>query len=641
MDDCTKLNVGCRLARLITFVDLPIKKKFRLFSVGVLFWFLVMAALTIGAMATINTSYHRIVQHAVPQERVVQKIIRNMEAIKLDAVQLLESQEVATIDRLAETSQRRLQDVRRFASSLALGGEVADYAYDTGKVLETFETTSLNDDPQGGIYLRELNHLLDQIDPIYAEFLKNKGLVLEKRVKSTQEVESSYERLEALNQQAVEISRDFSGKLSDLYESSSTRISDIIELTLMTIAIVLLVAILLLMIFTRWISQALARPIKEIINQIHSVATGDVDLTNKIQISSRDEIGTLSQEFNNLMDTVHSMTTFKRVIEEDTALEDVYSRLGDVFMREAKIEDFVVYEVKDNQRDMAPVFPYTPAGKDLACNSDILTDCDLCRAKKTGREVSSIAYPRVCKQFKPETGKVHVCVPMIIGGRTGGVTQFLFNAEEGKELDTEAIQRRVYKAETYLKQALSVIEAKRLMNTLKESALKDPLTGLYNRRFLQDHANHIIAGTRRRKKTLGLIMCDLDFFKQVNDQYGHDVGDMVLRETAIVINKSVRDADIVIRFGGEEFFILLTDITDGETVPVAEKIRKAVEENKFKIPNGTIKKTLSLGVSEFPADSEGFWQAIKFADVALYKAKETGRNKTIRFEPEMWSGEQF
>ncbi len=277
----------------------------------------------------------------------------------------------------------------------------------------------------------------------------------------------------------------------------------------------------------------------------------------------------------------------------------------------------------------------------MACNADILTNCELCRAKKTGHEISSLAYPQVCKQFKQETGKTHICLPMIIGGRTGGVVQFLFEGTDNEELDMADIQARIFKAETYVKQALSVIEAKRLMNTLRESALKDPLTGLYNRRFLQDHANHVISGVLRRKKTLGLIMCDLDYFKQVNDQYGHDVGDLVLKETAVMIGRGVRDADIIIRFGGEEFFILLIDINPGDSMLVAEKIRKIFEETKIKIPNGSINKTLSLGVSEFPGDGDGFWQCIKYADVALYKAKETGRNKAIRFEEEMWSGEEF
>ncbi len=641
MKDCNKYDLPCRFLRLITFIDLPIKHKFRLFSIGVLFWFLVMAVLTVVGMVGINMRYDKIVNHAVPQDKVVQKVIRNLQAMTIDSNNMLKASDTVTVERLQDLSSKRLRDVRDFASALALGGAINDYSHDSGKLLETLHTTSLSIDPEGVAYLKELNLLLDEIDASYKDFFQYKLQVLDKKAPNGDNLEGRYEILEGHISQASAISVSFSSKLSELYHTSSSKISEIIEVTIMSILGVLLLAVLLLVVFTRWIVQSLARPIKAIIDQIHSVGTGDVDLTNKIEITSRDEIGTLSQEFNGLMDTVYSMSTFKRVIEEDATLEDVYARIGDVFRRELGIDDFVIYEVNDNQRDMAAVYPLALSSKAMACNPDILTNCDLCRAKKTSHDISSLAYPQVCKQFKEETGKSHICMPMIIGGRTGGVVQFLFEGQKAEELDTVDIQARIFKAETYIKQALSVLEAKRLMNTLRESALKDPLTGLYNRRFLQDHANHVISGVLRRKKTLGLVMCDLDYFKQVNDQYGHDVGDLVLKETATLINKGVRDTDIVIRFGGEEFFLLLVDINPGDAILVAEKIRKIFDEAKIKIPNGSIHKTLSLGVSEFPGDGEGFWQCIKYADVALYNAKDTGRNKAVRFNEEMWSGEEF
>lgn len=136
-------------------------------------------------------------------------------------------------------------------------------------------------------------------------------------------------------------------------------------------------------------------------------------------------------------------------------------------------------------------------------------------------------------------------------------------------------------------------------------------------------------------------MGDLDFFKQVNDIHGHNAGDVVLKETAQILKKSVRAADLVIRFGGEEFLIVLVDAAKGESLTVAEKIRREVEENSFRVKEGTIKKTISLGISEFPLDAESFWQCIKFADVALYEAKNNGRNKSLRFTAEMWKDEQF
>ncbi len=99
-----------------------------------------------------------------------------------------------------------------------------------------------------------------------------------------------------------------------------------------------------------------------------------------------------------------------------------------------------------------------------------------------------------------------------------------------------------------------MIEAKRLMGTLRDSALNDSLTGLRNRRFLQEYAESLVAGALRRGKCTALIMCDIDYFKQVNDTHGHTDGDAILKETANIIGKSIRTADLLIRFGGEEFW---------------------------------------------------------------------------------------
>ena len=657
MKQCRKYDLVCRVMRFFTFVDLPIRKKFRLFSFGVLFWillwviastgfvlfwFLVMAALTVVGMVGISVRYERIVNHAVPQGKVVQKVIRNLQAMTIDASNMLKAEERGAVERLRDLSSKRLRDMREFTAALALGGEINDYSHDSGKLLETLQTTSLSGDPQGVAYLREISALLDEIDISYNVFYGAKIKALGQDAPVSKPLTERFAALEEQVQRASQISVDFSSRLAELYHASASKISEIIDVTLKAIVAILLIACLLLLIFTRWISQSISRPIKAITDQIHDVGTGDVDLTKKIEITSRDEIGVLSQEFNGLMDTVYSMTMFKRVIEEDATLDDVYARLGEVFQRQLGLFDFVIYEVRDNQREMVPVFPLTVARQGLPCSQDIMSNCELCRARKTGHEISSLAYPQICRQFRSEDGKVHICIPMIVGGRTGGVVQFLFEpGVDGAPIDTQDVQGRIFKAETYIKQSLSVIEAKRLMNTLRDSALKDPLTGLFNRRFLQDQVNHIISGVLRRKTSLGLIMCDLDYFKQVNDKYGHDVGDLVLKETASMISKGVREADIVIRFGGEEFFVLLIDVEPTQTMQVAEKIRVIFEEATIKIPNGTIRKTLSLGVSEFPNDADGFWQCIKYADVALYKAKETGRNRVVRFAEEMWSGDQF
>jgi two-component system, cell cycle response regulator len=148
---------------------------------------------------------------------------------------------------------------------------------------------------------------------------------------------------------------------------------------------------------------------------------------------------------------------------------------------------------------------------------------------------------------------------------------------------------------------------------LQDSALIDALTGLKNRRYLQEYTEKIVAGVLRRGKSIGFIMCDLDYFKQVNDTYGHNAGDIVLKETSRVISQSIRASDIVIRFGGEEFLAVLLDVGEGQSLKIAEKIRENIQQLKIKLPDGIIQKAISLGVSEFPAATGTLWSCITLA----------------------------
>jgi diguanylate cyclase (GGDEF)-like protein len=121
----------------------------------------------------------------------------------------------------------------------------------------------------------------------------------------------------------------------------------------------------------------------------------------------------------------------------------------------------------------------------------------------------------------------------------------------------------------------------------------------------------------------------------MNDAHGHAVGDRALREVVRVISSSVRHSDLVIRMGGDEFLAVLADSSADKAMEVAERIRSSLEANRFAVDSGTFHLTVSLGVSIYPADSEDFEDCMRAADAALYKAKEAGRNKVVRFSREM------
>ncbi len=628
-----------RIINFITFVDLPIRKKFILFAIGVLFWFLTMFVISISTLMYIHTKSASIVNEAVPHDRIAQKITRKLLYLTIDSEIIGHSNDFSAVAAAVDRSKKRIEDIRYFTTALAVGGQVNDLHREDDRLIETLDLEPISGkDRESRTDLEKLNETIAKLTEVIGILGKNRIAGFGGELRSGVSFPQALEEYRQSIDDATTIAGELSVHTSTSYAVTSRGISRALQCTTIAASVVLIVSMSLLALFTFWISRSIANPVKSIIQQIRALGEGEVDLTKRIEINSKDEIGTLSKDFNDLMEEIHAMATFKKVIEEDEILEDVYARLGKVFSDNFGLHDFVIYEVSNSQNKMKTVYPLITDEKEIFCNEDILANCNLCRAKKTGHTVSSVEFPGICKQFKPETGRRHICIPMIIGGSTGGVVQFLFDE---KHSYADSRDHRVYKSEQYIKEALSVIEAKRLMNTLRESALKDSLTGLYNRRFLQEYTETLVAGIQRRGKNIGLIMCDLDYFKQVNDVYGHSIGDILLKETSQILKKSVRESDLVIRFGGEEFLIILLDINDGDAMSVAEKIRGNIEAAKIKVQDGILQKTISLGVSEFPRDTQGFWQAIKFADVALYRAKETGRNRAVRFISDMWTEERF
>jgi len=165
--------------------------------------------------------------------------------------------------------------------------------------------------------------------------------------------------------------------------------------------------------------------------------------------------------------------------------------------------------------------------------------------------------------------------------------------------------------------------------SLQMLANTDSLTGLANRRFAFNQAEKYLAHAKKAKKDFSIIMFDIDFFKQVNDEYGHAAGDVALKELAILACGFVRANDIIGRIGGEEFLIVLPTASSKQASIIAERIRAATEEQSFTANNTEIKITASFGVSQLTSREETFSEIFHNADVALYQAKEHGRNKVI------------
>jgi len=158
-------------------------------------------------------------------------------------------------------------------------------------------------------------------------------------------------------------------------------------------------------------------------------------------------------------------------------------------------------------------------------------------------------------------------------------------------------------------------------------SVKDGLTGVYNRRYLEKRLKDEFERHLRYRRALSLIILDIDFFKKINDTYGHQCGDFILMEMSKTISKNLRKIDVLARYGGEEFCCLILEAQLPSALIIAERLRKTVDESQFIFKGTLIETSISLGVSSVQDEINSPEELLKKADVALYKAKENGRNR--------------
>jgi diguanylate cyclase (GGDEF)-like protein len=172
-----------------------------------------------------------------------------------------------------------------------------------------------------------------------------------------------------------------------------------------------------------------------------------------------------------------------------------------------------------------------------------------------------------------------------------------------------------------------MMRIRRAEDDARKASLTDSLTGLHNRRFLEARLEEEMARSERHGTPLACVMLDLDHFKTINDSFGHSVGDTVLRDVACILRRHIRKSDLAIRYGGEEFVLVLFS-TDAESARiVAERVRSDVEEHVMKSGNQTLRLTVSVGIASFPdKEARSVDDLMHHADEALYKAKGSGRN---------------
>ncbi len=419
--------------------------------------------------------------------------------------------------------------------------------------------------------------------------------------------------------------------LSEIADGKTAILQQIIVIGISSITLFLVILFILF--------NGVVNPIRVLSNEI---SERDIKNPKKIEMDRNDEIGILAKYFNKYLESINRLlynetkiNQFRKLIEDDKTLEEVYERLKNLFDNYFKFKRYVFYEINPSGNRLTPVINIEE--DDGHTNREIFSNADLCRCKRVGSIISSddSFFDNTCHLT---IEKFFICVPLISGE---GVKNILHLKADNEE-EFKKIKSQLKDLQLYLQNVSPVLETKRLLILLKKESVTDTLTGFYNRRFLDSYIQKEVAFAKRNSTKIGILMLDIDFFKKVNDQYGHDVGDTVLREIAHLILKEIRESDIPVRFGGEEFLVILNNLESVQKVAeIAERIRKSVEETPIKTGIYTINKTISIGYAIFDDDADEIWRVIKFSDIALYEAKRTGRNKVVKFTKDMWSEEDY
>jgi len=250
---------------------------------------------------------------------------------------------------------------------------------------------------------------------------------------------------------------------------------------------------------------------------------------------------------------------------------------------------------------------------------------------------------RLCSQLRSQPDTRHGPILLLV---SEGSQERLAKA---LELGINDYLVRPVEQDELIARSWTQIRRKRYEERLRENyvvsvnaAVTDSLTGLYNRRYLESHFERISGRLKEEGKAISLLMLDIDHFKLVNDAHGHDAGDQVLQAVAKRIVSNLRGFDTAVRFGGEEFVILLPDAPLSAAVSTAERLCKAISSAPVRVENGAgaISTTASLGVATMMAGDESLDELVRRADAALYQAKESGRNRVISSVADHGTGAQ-
>lgn len=259
-----------------------------------------------------------------------------------------------------------------------------------------------------------------------------------------------------------------------------------------------------------------------------------------------------------------------------------------------------------------------------------LFQADDCWALRQGRmiEVTDPANELVCRHFEAVPAYGYLCLPLMVHGDMIGLLHLAYPPHTAQQ-DRDNLRELLRSAGETIKLSLSNL---RLREAMREQATHDPLTGLFNRRYLDETLPRELHRTLRGQQTLAAAMLDIDHFKNFNDSFGHEAGDQVLREIGRVLRESLRRSDVACRYGGEELCVLMPDSNAADAHKRLETICNRIRGMAIEFHGQTLPAvTVSVGLAEAPGHGQDAAELLRAADTALYAAKTGGRDRIVQF----------
>lgn len=387
----------------------------------------------------------------------------------------------------------------------------------------------------------------------------------------------------------------------------------------------------------RLVSWTFSTMLDRVSNHLHIIATG-IDITQQRQATEQlrlanEELAARVKELQTRSSEMDLVNQMGEQLQSCMSLPEACEISTQYIKRICPLSAGALYLIKESKNFAEMVGSWG----DPVYSAPVFEPTD-CWAIRRGRShLVDAQHPGLrCSHINgPATGD-YLCIPLMINGEALGILHMNHaNADTPANAPQEALytehkSQLITMVAEHIALALSNLKLK---ETLRQQSIRDALTGLYNRRYMEETLERELSRAKRENVPVGIMMFDIDHFKRFNDLEGHDAGDALLRELGALLNRSIRGSDIVCRYGGEEFLVVLPGASKEQARQRAEEIRNSVKELLvYHLGKPLAKCTISIGVAEYPTDDSSIEHLLKAADNALYRAKHEGRDRVVLAE---------